>query len=67
MKKVPRVLNSNKFLVAFIVLVGLLFYWYSFRPAHIREKCSEKANESFYTSGSVYDLTYKQCLNRSGL
>ena len=80
MKNTLIFLNHNKILVIFIVIAGLLFYWYSYRPIKIRENCAKEANfnakgrevgfdylENQKVYNTAYDSAYKECLNLNGL
>ena len=79
MKSVVIIFSKNKFLVVFILLIGLLFYWYSYRPVHVKEKCSAEANFNakgrevgfdYLENQRIYDIAYnsayKECLNNNG-
>ncbi len=59
-----------------VIILGLAFYWYEYRPARIYGKCNEQASENarkiadrpdqtyFITQ---YDGYYKICLRENGL
>lgn len=73
-------IKNNKFLT-FIIFSGLLiFIWYGYRPALIKENCAKEANfeasgrdvgldalENQHIYDVMYDSGYKHCLNSSGL
>ena len=61
-----------------LVILGLAFYWYEWRPNKIRFECNDSAfrssmasqDESSYTQNGRMDLKgkfYKDCLRYNGL
>lgn len=76
-------LKENKLIVILLVVIlGLAFYWYEWRPAQIKGKCSQRATEGVNITlrGPVgfleklhpclrksYDQCYEICLQEKGL
>ncbi len=59
--------GGKAILVVFLVL-GFLFYWYEYRPATIRKKCSEfPAGYNANVKIPASDAKYKECLRINGL
>lgn len=70
-------------LITFFIALGIAFYWFQIRPADIRTKCSDYANEksvALYPFSSEPDTTkrtilqenmertlYSSCLHEKGL
>jgi len=60
--------------IAFIILIasailasGGLFYWYEYRPALVREGCSEFAEKESGKDLFVYEIIYRHCMRKNGL
>lgn len=59
----------------FVIMAGILFYWYEYRPSNIRKECAinlpgpgldRLANE--YVPGQTFNKDkYESCLHRNGL
>ena len=70
---------NNKSLYALLLVITLIlgfsFYWYSYRPGHIRSQCLAEAEfdqSGFKTPDDqerarIIDSYYKNCLHRFGL
>jgi hypothetical protein len=58
----------NKVLYVFLIILGILFYWFQIRPAQIRKVCGELAllYAQNYES-SEYEHVYQGCLHEKGL
>ena len=58
-------------LLLFIVGLGVLFYWYEWRPSDIRKSCDviawEHANKRYSNRSEAYKFKYEQCLHSKGL
>ena len=59
-----------------LVVLGLAFYWYSYRPSQIKIECSSTAHDKAVAKRNSYDKTflkddydtyYKWCLEQKGL
>lgn len=68
--------NLITIILVLIAFLGILFYWYSYRPASIVSRCSfeaeEKAIEHNKAKDGTYqaddrDTAYKWCLQKNGL
>lgn len=58
----------------YIILITLMvlvfgFYWFEWRPAHIRRECSKTKNlfDSYLKETAQFDNNYKNCLRENGL
>lgn len=51
------------YITIFILLLGVLFYWYEWRPSQIKKECHISAKERAW----AYDSVYKSCLNSKGI
>lgn len=78
-----NIIKENKwiFIIGFIIL-GFIFYWYSFRPMSIKKECynigaygtNNKKSLKFLTSENAVDSDnllfkkdYQNCLYRNGI
>ncbi|MDO8452249.1 MAG: hypothetical protein Q7S79_00700 [bacterium] len=61
-----------------ILIVGLIFYWYEWRPAQVRKECAARVHEKttgfdavlfLAKQGSQKDIDnlYKNCLREKGI
>jgi len=60
-----------------VILLGVAFYWYSYRPSKIREMCASEATRNngwsnstgdFYASLKTdWDYLYQRCVRGHGL
>ncbi|MFA7385802.1 MAG: hypothetical protein WCZ99_02570 [Candidatus Paceibacterota bacterium] len=62
-----------------LIILGLAFYWYEYRPSQIKKECFNKARDfrievnnkdisiSFEDLNKRYDFIYKNCLRAEGL
>jgi hypothetical protein len=63
----------NLRIIAVIIIVfallagGGLFYWHEYRPAMIREACSEFAEKESAKDVFVYEIVYRHCLRKNGI
>lgn len=56
------------FLITLVILIGAgLFFWYEYRPAMVREKCSIEAEKRAEKDPFVYEIIYRHCLRRHGI
>ncbi len=56
------------FLITVVVLIGAgLFFWYEYRPALVREKCSIEAEKRAEKDPFVYEIIYRHCLRKHGI
>jgi len=56
------------FLVALALLIGGgLFFWFEYRPAMAREKCSAEAEKRAEKDPFVYEIVYRHCLRTHGI
>lgn len=61
-------INKNKKIIAIVLIASALFYWFAWRPAHIRKVCAEQTTEKIGGGGSPYwQNKYITCLNTNGL
>ncbi len=73
MEKLKQFIKANQsaviFAVAILILVAGWFYWYEWRPIHIRKWCLREMSEIVQKSSSDidFDSSYKWCLIRKGL
>lgn len=65
-----------KYLIATIIILGGLFYWFQIRPTSIRSGCAEYSKNRIAEDGNkksidkwqdTYDLYFKACINSKGL
>lgn len=55
-------------LAVFLFLIGGgLFYWYEYRPAMVREACSEFAEKESEKDIFIYEIVYRHCLRKHGI
>lgn len=70
----------NVALALFILLfVGGIFYWWQWRPAHIRSVCANETTEKLGKAGEegarfgltdwerYYEMLFQTCINKRGL
>jgi hypothetical protein len=56
------------FLILFIVILGgLIFYWYQYRPTQIRSACNSQATNFAGGVITLYEHEYTKCLHEKGL
>lgn len=69
-------ITKNWFKIFLILIIGLAFYWYEWRPTQIKKECYNIAWHKAYPCGdnskSVYEQNsynnyYKSCLEQKGL
>ena len=60
-------------IVMILVIIGGWFYWFQWRPAEARRKCSieaakvEGSNSNIYNFRAMYDVVLSHCLSKRGL
>ena len=58
-----------------LVILGVVFYWYEYRPSQIKKLCSEKVINtmkeqkgiSINEGSTAYNFLYNNCLHSYGL
>ena len=69
-------MNKHRhFIIGMLVfsVMGILFYWYEWRPKAIRNECNQIALDKQKSSLTIsnkqlfYDYNFKVCLNEKGL
>ncbi len=58
-----------------VIILGVAFYWYNYRPSQIKKECFEIARKSAIEKSGLkdkfykddYDTYYKWCLQKKGL
>jgi len=59
-------IKQYKFIILIVIIIlGIAFYWFEWRPAQIRKECSERSKVAIY--GSNYNNLFNQCLHEKGL
>jgi uncharacterized membrane protein len=53
--------------VLFIVIIGILFYWFQVRPSNLRQECHLYAKDFAKTNYEKYKANYDVCLHSKGL
>jgi len=53
--------------ILLLLISGMLFYWYEYRPSIIREKCSVAAEKLSNKDEYVYEIVYRHCLRSHGI
>lgn len=57
--------------IIILIILGVVFYWYEWRPTQIKKECSMEAYDSSITSPrrpwESPDDYYKKCLRENGL
>lgn len=68
-------ITKNWFKLSLLLIIGLAFYWYEYRPSQVKKECYSIARVNvgvygdridFYNRGN-YDFYYKWCLEQKGL
>jgi hypothetical protein len=60
--------RAAAFLVFLALLIGGgLFFWYEYRPAKVRERCSSEAEKRAEKDPFVYEIIYRHCLRTHGI
>ncbi len=60
-------MSKNKYLILVIIILGFLFYWYSYRPEQIKKECyKESYDKPGFRFNSNEDM-YKECILSKGL
>lgn len=65
--------KNNKYIILTILVLGLYFYWYEWRPVHIKKACYQIARESTLERGVIvnsenyFNGAYEMCLKEKGL
>jgi hypothetical protein len=49
------------------VIVGGIFYWYEFRPAHYRKVCMSKMANTKYSTPDEVRVLYEVCIHAKGI
>lgn len=62
----------NYILAVVVIVLGVAFYWYEYRPTVIRKECNILAIEEADSGPSIhrdekYKVEYEKCLNSKGL
>lgn len=73
--KFHQITKDCRVVIILIALASLIFYWYVYRPAHIREVCLLAYPQSAFGSGGILlelpslnpKPDYNLCLRRHGL
>lgn len=61
-------INKNKKIIAIALIASALFYWFAWRPTHIRKVCATQATEKGSFVGSeLWQMRYLGCLKINGL
>lgn len=59
------------YVIAFLIIGGFLFWWYSFRPSLIIKRCSfsslERVSESDNLDREDYEYYFTRCMRENGL
>jgi len=50
-----------------LALFGYAFYWFQWRPSHIKQECYKTADSWANGSGWAFNYHYSQCLRSKGL
>ncbi|HTR44826.1 MAG TPA: hypothetical protein VMH06_03870 [Thermodesulfovibrionales bacterium] len=50
-----------------LLIGGGLFFWYEYRPAKARERCSAEAVKRADKDPFVYEIVYRHCLRTHGI
>ena len=50
-----------------LVILGIAFYWYEWRPSEIRKRCANYAGDNFSIGSGLVDNVYEDCVRRNGL
>lgn len=60
--------KSKIFTITLLLLIsGMAFYWYEYRPSQIRKNCYESLKGKSFYSSSAADIAMKACLMKNGL
>jgi hypothetical protein len=54
-------------IIIIVVIVFGLFYWFQWRPSHIKIECYKTADWWSKGSGWAFNYHYRQCLRSKGL
>jgi len=69
-KDVYKKINSWKFIIVFILVIGGIFYWYEIRPSIIYSNCHYEAmkykRNGLIQAKNNYEFGYERCLKRHG-
>ena len=64
-------MKNKGLLIATLLIIAGLFYWFQVRPSNIRKACYSEVEEKYKSSGSVrkenLNLTFGVCLTRNGM
>ena len=67
---IMKATEQYKIIVLILVILGVAFYWYEWRPSQIRMECSEIAKDKTTGLGATYERYenyYESCLREKGL
>ncbi len=63
-------LSNRRFplLLLLTLLIGAgFFFWYEYRPAMVRERCSSEAEKRAAEDPFIYEIVYRHCLRTHGI
>jgi len=60
-------MKTTQIILIIIILIAGAFYWYSYRPAHIRKECTEESEVWRMNTREERQKIYETCLHSRGL
>lgn len=62
-----KVTKQHNIVILILVILGITFYWYEWRPSEIKKECIDVAKDKTMGFGKLYESYYKNCLREKGL